>query len=70
LTPKDERFLQMEPWEIELEFHTYDEYEKAASGQSEFQRVEEYATEESEFKQEIAKFTGGSFDHEKWEEVK
>lgn len=50
----------MEPWEIELEFLTYDEFERVTNGQ----RSEEYETDEEYFKQEV-----GKMEESRWEEV-
>jgi hypothetical protein len=58
----------MEPWEIELEFYTYDEYEKASSGQGEFHKTEEFSMDDSDFKESAAEI--GGFDDTEWEEVK
>lgn len=59
----------MEDWEIELEFHIHDEYEKAirlASGQ---EHVEEYTVDDESYAQDVKEFMGDEFSEAEWEEV-
>jgi hypothetical protein len=66
LPPKDERFLQMEDWECELEFYTYDAHEKAVGGTS----TEEYEVDKTAFEDQLKEFNSQfSPNEDEWEIV-
>jgi hypothetical protein len=75
LPPNDDRYLDIEPWKMELEFLTHDEYEKAvrrASGITQDEEFEGASDKEMEeyLKQAQLEASQSKNPSDEWVEVK